>query len=64
MNNVITTYMCWFFQFFNSPVALKKFERILAPLQEKVEMTYDPVISYNSFPITDVWTFCNILEKL
>ena len=38
MNNVILLHIkCCFFQFFNSPVALKN-KKILAP-QEKVEMT-------------------------
>ena len=34
----ITTYKVLFFQFFNSPVALKN-KKIFCPLQEKVEMT-------------------------
>ena len=39
MNNVkILHIKCCFFQFFNSPVALKNKKKILAP-QEKVEMT-------------------------
>ena len=49
MNNVKLLHMkCCFFQFFNSPVALKNIKKSLAP-QEKVDMT--PLILTSSTSI-------------